>query len=235
MTTQRGIERGDRRGNERGGARRHGGGHGLLLAGALSALGLSAMVGCSDEDSGDRPGDAAADAASNDGEEMGAALAAQTGLQLAGEPMPAALAHLGAILLAIDGGALAQADLALERADDTVVQGYAAHMMHAHSAHADSVEYLLASRGVGPIETPISGTLRTESYAGMDQLRGTPRHDLDFAYMRLQVKMHAAGGVLVNRLFAIAPDDAPLRELLDATRGAIAAHRSQAEAILRSR
>ena len=209
--------------------------YGLLLAGALSLVALPAMTGCGDEGSGDRPGDMAADAASDDGEEMGAALAQQAEDMIESEPPSAALAHLGGIIVALDHGEVAQAELALDRAGDPVVQDYAARMSNEHRARADWVEDLLASRGASPEESSISGTLRMEAYASIGELRATPRHDLDFAYMRLQVKMHAAAGVLVNRLFGIAPDDGPLHDLLQATRDAVAAHRSQAEAILRAR
>jgi len=207
--------------------------YGWLVASALSCAGLA--TACSDEDSGGRPGDAAADAAAGDGEEMGSVLADQAQAQLGHEPAADAIAHLGAIVLAIDGGEISQAGIPIDRASDPVVMDYAERMSEEHADHADALEALLADRGVAPTESAVSGSLRAEAFAGISELKGTPRSELDFVYMRLQVKMHAAAGVLVNRLCDLAPDDAELLGFLDATRDAIAAHRSQAEAILRAR
>jgi predicted outer membrane protein len=206
--------------------------YGWLLASALSCAGLQAA--CSDDDIG-RPGDAAADAATDDGEEMGSILADQAQAQMGHEPAPDALAHLGAIVLAIDDGEISQAEIAIDRANDPVVMDYAQRMNDEHADHADTLEVLLGDRGASPSESAVSGSLRAEAFAGISELKGTPRNELDFAYMRLQVKMHAAAGVLINRLYDLAPADGELLDFLDATRSAIAAHRSQAEAILRAR
>jgi predicted outer membrane protein len=209
--------------------------YGWLVASALSCAGLATACSDSDEDSGGRPGDAAADAATGDGEEMGSVLADQAQAQLGHEPAPAAIAYLGAIVLAIDGCELSQAEIAIDRANDPVVMDYADRMSDEHADHSDTLEALLADRGVSPTESAVSGSLRAEAFAGIRELKGTPRSELDFVYMRLKVKMHAAAGVLVNRLCDLAPDDAALLGFLDATRDAIAAHRTQAEAILRAR
>jgi predicted outer membrane protein len=206
--------------------------YGWLLASALSCAGLQAA--CSDDDMG-RPGDAAADAATDAGEEMGSVLADQAQAQMGHELAPAALADLGAIVLAIDGGEISQAEIAIDRANDPVVMSYAARTSDEHADHADALEALLADRGVSPSESAVSGSLRAEALAGIGELKGTPRSELDFVYMRLQVKMHAAAGVLLDRLYDLAPADGELLDFLDATRSAIAGHRSQAEAILRAR
>jgi len=203
-----------------------------LLAGALSLAALiapAALTGCVEDREG-VPGDTAAEAATH-GEAMGAALAAQA----EHEPMPAALAHLGAILLALDRGELAQSAIALDRVDDPIVFDYAALMSTRHAAHAAEMEALLADRGISPLTGSLSSMLRAEARADEDELKLTPRRELAFTYMRLQVKVHAAGDVLLSRLSAIAPDDEPLRALLASTRDAVVAHRLQAEAILRAR
>jgi predicted outer membrane protein len=203
--------------------------YGILLASALSCAGLAA---CSNDD--EDSGIAAADAAAEDGEAMGANLAGQAEDEIGGEPRAVAVGRIGAILIAIDGGELAQAQAELNRGDDEDALDYAVMMRDEHTAHTEEVEDLLEDRGIAPDENGVSGTLRAEAFAGADDLARAPRRDVDFAYLRLQVKMHAAAGVLVSRLIDLSPD-AELLDFLAVTHGAIARHRLEAEALLRER
>lgn len=202
---------------------------GILLAGALTCAGLAA---CDDDDAGS--GIEAADVAAEDGQAMGSRLANRADDELGGQPREVAIGRISAILIAIDGGELAQAQAELDRGHDEEALDYAEKMRDEHTAHTGEVEELLSERGVAPVENEVSGTLRAEALAGVDDLSNTPRRDIDFAYLELQVKMHAAAGVLVSRLIDLVPD-AELLDLLAVTHVAIAQHRLEAEALLRER
>lgn len=203
---------------------------GILLVSALTCAGLAA---CNDDDD-DGQGIEAADAAVEDGQVMGSRLANRADDELGGQPRTVAIGRIGAILIALDGGELAQAQIELDRGDDDDALDYAAMMRDEHTAHTGEVMELLTEQGVAPVENEVARTLRAEAFARADDLSLTPRRDVDFAYLELQVKMHAAAGVLVSRLIDLVPD-AELLDLLAVTHGAIAQHRLEAEALLRER
>jgi predicted outer membrane protein len=185
----------------------------ILLVGTLTCAGLAA---CNDNDDGD--GIEAAGVAAGDGQAMGSRLANRADDELGGQPREVAIGRIGAILIALDGGELAQAQVELDRGDDEEALDYAEMMRDEHTAHTGQVEELLAKRGVAPVENGVSRTLRAEAFAAADDLSLTPRRDVDFAYLELQVKMHAAAGVLVSRLIDLVPD-AELLALLAVTPG----------------
>jgi predicted outer membrane protein len=206
--------------------------YGVLLASALSCAGFAACH--DDDDDDDDSGIEAADAAAEDGEAMGASLASRADGEIGGQPRAVAVGRIGAILIAIDGGEIAQAQAELDRGDDEDALDYSVMMRDEHTAHTDEALDLLEDRGIAPVEGGISGTLRAEAFAGADDLARAPRRDVDFAYLQLQVKMHAAAGVLVSRLIDLSPD-AELLDFLAVTHGAIARHRLEAAALLRER
>jgi predicted outer membrane protein len=206
---------------------------GSLLASALLCAGFAAA--CGGDHNEPSPGNDAADAAGEEGQAMGEALAAQAQDELAGEPAAIRAAHLGTILIALDQGEVEQAEAELELGFDAQVLDFALLMRDQHSGHADDAEDLLSDRGLAPLESSVSGALRDEAQRGIDELEHIPRSQVDFAYMRIQVKMHAAAGVLVERMIDLAPVDRELIDFLEDTRGAIEDHRIRAEAILRAR
>jgi predicted outer membrane protein len=206
------------------------------LLGALACAGLAAACGGGgdDDDGGGGDGVIVADTAGEDGEAMGATLANRAEGELSGEPRSLIIERLGGIVLALDEGEIAQAETALDLGEDPAVLDFAEHMRRAHSEHADVLEDLLYNRGLAPTQGEVSGMLRTEAFVGIDELRHTPPGQVDFAYLRIQVMMHAAAAVLADRLLDLAPD-AELFDFLRETSAAISEHRIQAEAILRAR
>lgn len=197
----------------------------LLLCAGLAA-------GCGDDDSSNA-GEEAADAAEEDGEAMGEALGQQAELEIRNDPPTMIVGQIGDILLTIDGGELLQAEAELELGAYQPARAYAELMRTEHSRHLDDTEVLLEERQISPVDNPISEMLQREAQAGADELRASPPNGVDFAYMQLQVRMHAAGYVLVGQLIELAPDDQRLRDFLDETRAAIERHRDEAAALLR--
>lgn len=217
-------------------SRRYGYGSGWLLVTVLSCACLAA---CGDNlhpnENVPGSGDEAADAAITDGQAMGTDLANQAEAQLGPEAPATRIAHLGMILLALDQGEIDQAETLLELGSDAETLDFALLMRDQHTAHAAALMGLLSARKIAPLESPVSGALRTTSADAIAQLQGAPRAEVDFDYLQLQVEMHAAAGVLVERLIDLAPADAELLDFLHRTRDAIADHQSRAEAILRRR
>jgi GAF domain-containing protein len=138
-------------------------------------------------------------------------------------------------LIALDAGEVAQAEAELALGAGGPALDFANHMRDAHSLHADQVQGLLSDLQLAPAESAVSDALRAEAQAGLDEISRAPREDVDFTYLRIQLKMHAAGSVLVGRLADLAPHDSQLVELLRQTSGAIAEHRTEAEDLLRDR
>ncbi|HWO23992.1 MAG TPA: DUF4142 domain-containing protein [Kofleriaceae bacterium] len=202
------------------------------LAGALAGV---ALMACGDGDGDDDvSGTEAAEQATEDGEDMGASLAGQAQTEIGGQARLSAIGHIGAILIAFDESAFAQAEPELERGGDAAALEHAAMIRDEHERHAEDVVGLLAARAVAPLEGAVSGALRAAARAGADDLERAPRRDVDFEYLRLQVKLHAAGQVLTDRLIELSPD-AALLDFLVVTHDAIERHRVQADALLRAR
>jgi Domain of unknown function (DUF4142) len=208
--------------------------YGFLLAGALAGAALAACSDGGDDDDDDNSGIEAAEEATEDGENMGARLAGRAQTEIGGQPRLNAIGHIGAILLTLDEGEIAQAQAELDRGGDAEALDFAAVLRGEHEDHAEAVEDLLAARTAAPIEGAVSSALRAEALAGADDLGSAERRSVDFEYLRLQVKMHAAGQVLLNRLIELSPD-AVLLDFLVVTHDAIERHRVQAEALLRAR
>lgn len=206
----------------------------LRRSGILLVVGALLAAACGDNDPG--PGRDAADVASDEGEAVGEDLADQAEAELAGEPAEATVGRIAAILLELDAGEISQAEVALDLGSDPEVLDFAAYLREAHSVHDERVDDLLDARMLAPIEGAVSRALRDEASAGIAELERAPLDEVDFTYLRLQVKMHAAGEALVGELIDLAPpDDEELRELLVATRDELATHGDRAEALLRAR
>lgn len=198
----------------------------MLLAGAL----LAAACG----DNLDGHGPITADVAEEEGTARGSLLANQAGDEFRGDDPELVVAQIGAVLLALDDGEVLQAEVELDLGSDWEALDFAAKMRDEHSRHADAVTDLLSVRRISPVESGVSGELRGEAAAAVVELERATWLQVDFTYLRLQVELHAAGEVLVGSLIELAPDE-ELAGFLEATRGAIAEHRAEAEALLRAR
>ncbi len=228
--------------------------YGVLLASVLSCAVLAAACGDNEtpdddmagdgdggggDDDGGGPGDdggpdgdAAADAANQRGVTLGMELADLATADLGGQTACVIRARMGAILLALDEGEILQAEVALERGAEAPARELATRMRDEHAAHAAQVRDLLVLCQVAPLENAVSAALRAAATAGVEALRNARPEQLGFAYVELQVEMHAAGEVLLDRLLELAPDERFL-DFIQATRDAVAQHREQADSLLR--
>ncbi len=188
--------------------------------------------GGGDGDGDDRDGNAAADEANARGVTLGMELAALATAELANQPKYVVWGRVGAILLALDEGEVLQAELALERGLEPAALEYALRMRSEHTAHAAQVRALLAACHACPLENQVSAALRGAAAGGIDDLRAARSELIGFEYMELQVMMHAAGEVLLDRLLDLAPD-ARLEGFLQTTRDHVAEHRETGDALLR--
>jgi predicted outer membrane protein len=189
--------------------------------------------GGGDGDRDDRDGNAAADAANERGVALGMELAELATAELANQPRFVVWGRVGAILLALDEGEILQAELALERGLEPAGLEYALRMRSEHTAHAAEVRALLAACHACPLDNPVAAALREAAARGIDDLRAARAELVGFDYMGLQVMMHAAGEVLLERLIELAPDQR-LEDFLRTTRDHVAEHREASDTILRA-
>ncbi len=177
-------------------------------------------------------GDAAADAANERGVALGMELAALATAELANQPRSIVWGWIGAILLALDEGEVLQAEVALERGDAPAALQFALRMRSEHAAHAAQLRDLLAACHACPLENRVSAALRMAAMTGIEELSNARPEQVSFRYMELEVMIHAAGEVLLDRLAELAPD-AKLEDFVRTTRDHVAQHRQAADAILR--
>jgi putative membrane protein len=190
----------------------------LLLALAVTA--------CGDDDNGIITDDAIAE-----GEQLGDDRLVQLDIEL-GDELDAnvLMAKTGGILITIDENEIAQAEFVLDVALDPDVISFAQRMIAEHTAHLASVEDLLVSFDLVPVESTVSAALRSENSSALDRLDRV--EDVDFEYMRLQVVVHNEAFVIVDELQDLAPND-QFQLFLTNTLDLLEDHRSRAESLLR--
>jgi predicted outer membrane protein len=211
--------------------------YGLLLASVISCATLAA---CDDDDEldeidelddVDHP-DEVAELVITEGETQGEALAAQADAELAGVAPKDAVSRISAILLEIDQGEIAHSQIELDAGADPVARDFAAQMIDEHSRHDELVDDLLVRRSLSAVSGGVTAELRAGADAGIDVLTRESQVSVDFRYLRVELQMHVTGEVLVDSLINNAPD-AEVEAFLVVTRDLIAAHREEAEALLR--
>lgn len=113
-----------------------------------------------------------------------------------------------AIARAVNDGEIAQATLALGRAEDPDVVALAALILVDHIVANERQAKLLDELDVAPVENPVSITLRTQNALAYATLAVLPDGLFDTAYVDSQILVHAQVAVVLRAARAIEPSPA---------------------------
>ncbi len=183
-----------------------------------------AMGACGDDDNED------VDIIIDEGQANGFALAAMADTELGPQTVAISEAMAGHILITVDQGEIQQADVALDRLDESETIRYANHMIEDHQPHIDLVLSVLDQDRLDPIDNEVSAMLRANAEAGVRDIQASG--DPDVTYMQWQIRMHEAASIVTERLLEHVEDpemDALLLQTLDIIDG----HRQEAIALYR--
>ena len=183
-----------------------------------------AVMACGDHDHED------VDILIDEGQANGFALAAMADTELGPQTVAISEAMAGHILITIDEGELLQADVALDRIEESEVIDYANHMIEDHTPHIDLVQSVLDMDRLDPIDNEVSAMLRANAEAGVRDIQASG--DPDVTYMQWQIRMHEAALIVTERLLEHV-DDPEMDSLLLQTLDIIDGHRQEAIAIYR--
>lgn len=123
--------------------------------------------------------------ASADGDRSGEAVeSAAQALVLRSDP------ELAGFLAALHAGEIAEAQLALTRAEDPYVIEFAKLMQGHHTAAAQALTAAIANLGIAPVDTPISLALVEQAASEAELLQGLTGQVFDWTYMNFQVQTH---------------------------------------------
>ena len=194
---------------------------------AALALGIAA---CGSDSSTVVSGDPVGDVV-DDGYIRGEQLASQIAAEFAINDQPTIIAQTGSMLRAMNDGEIEQAVFAVQvvQADDVFEF---ANMMIVHHEDANlRLDDVMRVYGVGFVPTQAEANLRADAAAGLQMLRATPQQNVDFAYMELQVRMHATAQVVLDQLDAMV-EAGPMIDYIANTRVMVDNHLAEAEDIL---
>lgn len=166
-----------------------------------------------------------------EGEARGSLLADEAFADLSGDEYLVQIGKTASILAAVNDGELDQATFAVQVVDAPDVFDFANNLIIDHDDANIRLDGVVRFYGVGYLPSSAADAVILEANAGLGELRATPPIDIDFAFVELQVIMHAQALVLLDELFAIVgPGD--MGDYIIDTQDMIDLHLSEAEALL---
>jgi hypothetical protein len=165
------------------------------------ALGLALAPACGGGGSGgvvvdDPVGDTIAD-----GQATGDGLANETYGELNGGDYQIVIGKTASILAALNDGAINQADAAIDFIVDADIFQYANDEIADHDDANADLDGVVRLYGIGYIPSSTADSVALEANAGIGELRASDPADIDFTYVDLQVRMHAAAQVMLDELY----------------------------------
>jgi predicted outer membrane protein len=137
-----------------------------------------------------------------EGQAMGDDLADNAYGELNGDDYQIVIGKTGSILAALNDGEINQADFAIDFLVDDDVFQFANVLIADHDDANIDLDFVVRSYGIGYIPSNTADTLALEANAGIGELRAAAPGDLDFVFVDLQVRMHAAAQVMLDELYA---------------------------------
>lgn len=140
--------------------------------------------------------------------------------------------QIAQILVAVDESEIEQAQLALEKATDPDVRGYASHMIEQHTASKDSSARLASQSGLQLAESPKAQELKVSGTKHLDELKAAAdAKSFDITYARGQAEQHAEVLTLIKDQLQPAVSDPTLRDHLANARAMVSEHLDKAKAL----
>lgn len=135
------------------------------------------------------------------GQATGDSLANESFDELTGDDYAIVIGKTGSILAALNDGEIAQADFAIDAliADD--IFQFANELIIDHDDANIELDNVVRFYGVGYVPSSTADSLTLEANAGIGELRAALPGDLDFVFVDLQVRMHAAAQIVLDELY----------------------------------
>ena len=166
----------------------------------LACVAISLAPACGDSDGtviiGDPVGDTIAD-----GQATGDSLADETFDELTGDDYAIVIGKTGSILAALNDGEINQADFAIDGLIGDDIFEFANVLIVDHDDANFELDNVVRFYGVGYIPSSTADSLTLEANAGIGELRAAPPSELDFVFVDLQVRMHAAAQIVLDELY----------------------------------
>lgn len=166
-----------------------------------------------------------------EGQATGDALADETFDELAGDDYLIQIGKTASILAALNDGEINQAVFAVEVVAEPDVFDFANVLIAHHDDANFELDEVVRFYGIGYIPSSAADAVTLEANAGLGELRATPPQDIDFAFVDLQVRMHAAAQIVLDELYLLVGDGEMGDYILD-TQVMIDDHLLEAEAML---
>jgi putative membrane protein len=132
----------------------------------------------------------------------------------------------------LNGGEVAEAQLALSRSENSAVRTYAEQMVAEHGLAIQQIATLAATQQLTPDDNPISESLRVKSEANLKALAAESAERFDRQYILSQVAMHQSALALVDAQLIPSAERAEIDTLLASLRTTVAEHLTRAQAVL---
>jgi putative membrane protein len=139
--------------------------------------------------------------------------------------------QIAQILVAVDESEIEQARLALEKATNPDVRGYASHMIEQHTAAKDMGARLASQSGLQLAESPKAQELQVKGTKHLEQLKAADANNFDITYLHGQAEQHAEVLTLITDQLQPAVSDPTLRDHLANARAMVNQHLDKAKAL----
>lgn len=133
------------------------------------------------------------------------------------------------ILAAVDNAEIEQAQLALEKATNPDVKGYASHMIEQHTAAKETGARLASQSGLQVAESPKAKELQVKGTQMLEQLKAADANNFDITYLHGQEEQHAEVLTLITDQLQPAVSDPTLRDHLANARAMVSEHLEKAK------
>lgn len=140
--------------------------------------------------------------------------------------------EVAGVMIAANAGEVTHGEIALERAVDPRVRGYAERMIEQHSLANFAVGRLLETTALEWGVPELAEQLSDQNDDSADALRGLSGREFDMRYMRMQRMMHARVLSIVDSTLLPSVENSLLRAQLLAMRAAVVDHLQQAAVLL---
>jgi predicted outer membrane protein len=142
-----------------------------------------------------------------DGHNHGLDLADLNDVELSGADFLTQVGMAASVVASINDGEILQADLALDAVIDGDIAAYANDILIDHDDSNAALDSVLATYGIDFAPSSVADQIAAEASANLAVLRGSPPGDIDFNYLDIQVRQHAAALVVIDRLQDFIDDD----------------------------
>jgi len=140
--------------------------------------------------------------------------------------------QIASIVSTANTGEVAQAQVALSKAEDAQVRDYAQHMITEHTAAEQRLTQLLTAAGITPQPSQVSTSLKADSDRVVQQLTATAAGpNFDSVYIQSQIAVHQKVLDLVDDELIPSAQNSTLQDELQATSDAVSKHLEDAEDI----